>query len=207
MLGTIPPCTGCGGGCRGVGRSRLRALRDTTTYILMLADSITSGEGAAGADRWPARLEALLREDVPERNIVVSNGQVRGRLGAALHCRHREARGGRAQGGHRHRAPHARGGAFTDKFERVARTLHVIASGRPMLDIAKEWHERGAETTAGFYGDLIQPNAEDQADIAQRARAILNASCGRTREPDPTLAVKATAARPVAGSGIRLGQP
>jgi lysophospholipase L1-like esterase len=46
---------------------------DAATCILVLGDSIAAGEGAAGTDRWPARLEALLREDLPDRNVMVSN--------------------------------------------------------------------------------------------------------------------------------------
>jgi lysophospholipase L1-like esterase len=46
---------------------------DDTTCVLVLGDSIAAGEGAAGVDRWPARLEALLRQDLPERNVMVSN--------------------------------------------------------------------------------------------------------------------------------------
>jgi lysophospholipase L1-like esterase len=44
-----------------------------TICILVLGDSIAAGEGVAGPDRWPARLEALLREDSPGRDITVSN--------------------------------------------------------------------------------------------------------------------------------------
>jgi lysophospholipase L1-like esterase len=47
--------------------------REPTTCILVLGDSIASGEGATGSDRWPARLETLLRTDVPERTVIVSN--------------------------------------------------------------------------------------------------------------------------------------
>ena len=46
---------------------------EPTSCILVLGDSIASGEGATGSDRWPARLEALLRTDFPERVVVVSN--------------------------------------------------------------------------------------------------------------------------------------
>jgi lysophospholipase L1-like esterase len=50
-----------------------RSPDDETTCIVVLGDSIASGDGAADdPDRWPARLEALLHE-VPERDIVVSN--------------------------------------------------------------------------------------------------------------------------------------
>lgn len=49
------------------------ASSDPATCILVLGDSIASGEGAAGPDRWPARLEAALRQDLPGRNIIVSN--------------------------------------------------------------------------------------------------------------------------------------
>ena len=44
-----------------------------STCVLVLGDSIAAGEGAAGVDRWPARLEALLRQDLPGRDVMVSN--------------------------------------------------------------------------------------------------------------------------------------
>jgi peptidoglycan/LPS O-acetylase OafA/YrhL/lysophospholipase L1-like esterase len=44
-----------------------------STCVLVLGDSIAAGEGAAGVDRWPARLEALLRQDLPGRHVLVSN--------------------------------------------------------------------------------------------------------------------------------------
>ena len=44
-----------------------------STCVLVLGDSIAAGEGAAGVDRWPARLEALLRQDLPGRDVLVSN--------------------------------------------------------------------------------------------------------------------------------------
>jgi lysophospholipase L1-like esterase len=47
--------------------------REPTSCILVLGDSIASGEGAAGSDRWPARLETLLRTDFPGRTVIVSN--------------------------------------------------------------------------------------------------------------------------------------
>ena len=46
---------------------------EPTSCILVLGDSIASGEGATGSDRWPARLEALLRTNFPERTVTVSN--------------------------------------------------------------------------------------------------------------------------------------
>ena len=50
-----------------------RGTSDDTTCILVLGDSIAAGEGAAGVDRWPSRLEALLRQDLPGRDVMVSN--------------------------------------------------------------------------------------------------------------------------------------
>jgi lysophospholipase L1-like esterase len=44
-----------------------------TNCILVLGDSIASGEGATGSDRWPDKLETLLRTDFPDRTVIVSN--------------------------------------------------------------------------------------------------------------------------------------
>ena len=187
----------------------LAASGDTTTCILVLGDSIAAGEGAAGFDRWPGRLQTLLRSDFPERDIVVSNWAQEASQVDLLETRVDElpleayevaivisgvndtAARRIDEWAPRYTAaieelegagvtvvigtapPTLEGGVFTDRFERVAEELRVIAGERRMLDIDQAWHDLGVGTAKSYYVDVLHPNVAGQAVIADMARAVV----------------------------------
>jgi lysophospholipase L1-like esterase len=64
---------------------------------------------------------------------------------------------------------------FEGTFDELAAAQRSIAgrSDQPILDIERDWRDRGSEEAAGYYVDIIHPNAAGQAAIAAVAARLI----------------------------------
>lgn len=65
-------------------------------------------------------------------------------------------------------------GAFMTRYDPTAAAIRDVAGGgRPLLDIARRFHDDGSAVAASYYADLIHLSSEGQRLLAEMAHNVL----------------------------------